>query len=114
MYAHTAWTDTNRHIDVNIKEITFEGTYCELNLAASHDVIQEGIHFNNLSGKKEPIILLITSLLILFIYFSSHFSIGFTHFYLFIYLFSIFPTHFPVISFVCLFVFIYIELEASY
>lgn len=54
MYAHTAWTDTNRHIDVNIKEITFEGTYCELNLAASHDVIQEGIHFNNLSGKKNP------------------------------------------------------------
>lgn len=106
MYAHTAWTDTNRHIDVNIKETTFEGTYCELNLAASHDVIQEGIHFNNLSGKKEPIILLITSLLILFIYFSSNFSIGFTHF-------SIFPTHFPVISFGVFFL-IYIEQKASY
>lgn len=32
-------------------EIICEKTYCELNLTTSHDVIQEGIHFDDLSGK---------------------------------------------------------------
>lgn len=27
-----------------------EKTHCELDLASSHDVIQEGIHFDDLSG----------------------------------------------------------------
>lgn len=32
-------------------EIICERPYCELNLTASHYVIQEGIHFNDLSGR---------------------------------------------------------------
>lgn len=36
----------------NIEEIISDRTYGELDLAASHDVIQKGIHFDDLSGGK--------------------------------------------------------------
>ncbi len=51
-FAHTARVgmDRQRHA-VNTEEIIHDKTYCELNLAASHDVIQEGIHFDDLSGE---------------------------------------------------------------
>lgn len=57
------WTaPMRRHAAERAEEIRSR-TYCELNLAAPHDVIQEGIHFDDLqletrrdkigSGKKE-------------------------------------------------------------
>jgi len=50
-HSHSKWPQTGT--DANIRKIQMlcERTYRELNLAASHDVIQEGIHFYNLLGE---------------------------------------------------------------
>jgi len=53
VYTHIARVGMDRqwHTAVNIKQNKCDKTYCELNLAASHDVIQERIHFDDLSGE---------------------------------------------------------------
>lgn len=49
-HSHSVSGEKTGEENINIEEIICKRTYCELNLTASHYVIQEGIHFDDLSG----------------------------------------------------------------